>query len=500
VVERLSVVRAVVACARPAAVAAAVAVASCPVLAAGSASAGVGVQAGVGVRPGVGGRASVGGQGLIESISCPSAGNCAVAGSFTSLNRHQVFVVTERRGVWGRAEVVTGPGGPLVSNGMNVSCSSAGNCGGGGAYATSEVASGFVVTEKNGVWGKAEQVRGLAALNGGDNPPSVGPVVCPSAGNCVAGGSYSPVAGRDINDALVVSEKNGIWGKAEEVPGLAALIPPRGSAGIGPITCTSARYCLGIGSYAGRSGAEVPFAVTDRNGTWGRARPIPGIAGYELGSLSWSSAGNCVAAGQYDVTVDRQAPFVIDLASGVWGAPILLSGLDSLPGGGASTAGLGSVSCPSAGNCTAAGGYVDQAGARQPFVSTEKNGVWGQAQVRPGLARLNIGKLAGATLVCRSAGNCSAAGTYSAAKPGVFHEQVFVSTEKNGVWGNATELPGFAALNRGNNTYGVLLSCGAPAYCSLAGSYFTAGGRYEPFVAIQENGIWGKAREVTGFH
>jgi hypothetical protein len=46
-------------------------------------------------------------------------------------------------------------------------------------------------------------------------------VSCASAGNCGAGGFYRDAAG--IDQAWVVSEKNGTWGKAEEVPGTAAL-------------------------------------------------------------------------------------------------------------------------------------------------------------------------------------------------------------------------------------------------------------------------------------
>jgi hypothetical protein len=175
--------------------------------------------------------------------------------------------------------------------------------------------------------------------------------------------------------------------------------------------------------------------------------------------------------------------------------------MGALPGGGAVRATFSSLSCPSPGNCAAAGFYFDQANAVQPFVVTEKNGLWGRAHVLPGLTRLNIGQFALSPLVaCRSAGNCSAAGTYSPAKPPVFRAQVFVSTEKNGVWGKAIELPGFAALNRDGDASYPALSCGAPGYCSLGGGYATADGALEPFLAIQNHGTWGKAREVTGFH
>ena len=44
---------------------------------------------------------------------------------------------------------------------------------------------------------------------------------CASAGNCSAGGYYTDGAGHE--QAFVVSEVNGTWGTAIEVPGTAAL-------------------------------------------------------------------------------------------------------------------------------------------------------------------------------------------------------------------------------------------------------------------------------------
>jgi hypothetical protein len=53
---------------------------------------------------------------------------------------------------------------------------------------------GFVVSEKNGVWGRAVEVPGLAALNKGGNA-GVGSVSCASPGTCAAGGSYADRSG-----------------------------------------------------------------------------------------------------------------------------------------------------------------------------------------------------------------------------------------------------------------------------------------------------------------
>src|SRR5262249_13048757 len=109
-------------------------------------------------------------------------------------------------------------GGFAVIN--SLSCGAAGNCSAGGSYATGPGhRQAFVVSEKNGTWGTAKEVPGTAALNQrGD--AQVNSVSCAAAGECSAGGAY---LGIDTRHAFVVSETNGTWGTAQPVPGTAAL-------------------------------------------------------------------------------------------------------------------------------------------------------------------------------------------------------------------------------------------------------------------------------------
>src|SRR5689334_13114340 len=65
-----------------------------------------------------------------------------------------------------------------------------------------------------GTWGDAKAVA--KGLNRGDEA-QLNSVSCASAGNCSAGGSYTDNA--EEGQAFVVTETNGIWGRAEEVPG-----------------------------------------------------------------------------------------------------------------------------------------------------------------------------------------------------------------------------------------------------------------------------------------
>ena len=72
-----------------------------------------------------------------------------------------------------------------------MSCASAGSCAAGGFYRNGlGNGQGFVVSENNGVWGGAIEVPGLAALDKGQFG-AVSSVSCARTGNCAAGGSYS---------------------------------------------------------------------------------------------------------------------------------------------------------------------------------------------------------------------------------------------------------------------------------------------------------------------
>ena len=53
----------------------------------------------------------------------------------------------------------------------------------------------------------------------------------------------------------MVSEKHGVWGQAEKVPGLAAL-NTHGDAAISSVSCTAAGECSAGGSYIDASGFQ----------------------------------------------------------------------------------------------------------------------------------------------------------------------------------------------------------------------------------------------------
>jgi len=369
-----------------------------------------------------------------------------------------------------------------------MSCASAGNCSAGGHYTDGAAFSSvFVASQVNGRWGTAKEVPGIAALNTGGFA-DIYSASCASAGNCSAGGFYIDSSGH--NQAFVVSQVNGRWGTAKEVPGTAAL-NTGGNAQIDSVSCAKAGDCSAGGFYTDSSSHGQGFVVSQVNGRWGTAKEVPGGG---ISSVSCASAGNCSAGGGLDV---------VSQVNGKWGTAEQVPGLAALNTG---LAGIdpiecdftcdpvaGLLSCASAGNCSAGGFYDDNTGRVQAFVVSQAGGRW--ATAKEVAANLNTAAHAGAgieSVSCASAGNCSAGGVYNLGAG-----QAFVVSEVNGRWDTAKEVPGTAALNTGGNAAVQSLSCASAGNCS-AGGYYTDNFRSpHAFVVSQVNGRWGTAKEVA---
>ena len=376
------------------------------------------------------GTAAPGTGAMIWSVSCASAGNCGAGGSFTagSASSQRAFVVNEVNGTW--SPVVMVPGMAARSGGSaqvnSVSCASAGNCSAGGEYTdTTGAQQAFVVDEANGHWQNAIEVPGTEILNTG-RTASVHSVSCAAPGNCIAGGSY--MQNGLGQQAFVASEVNGAWHTAELVPGSAKLNKGGGGV-ITSVSCTAPGNCGAGGSYNDASGASQALVVTQVNGVWRSAIEVPGTQALNKGGnatvnkVSCPSTGNCTAVGAFAVgPYPRQQAFVVSEVNGTWGTAVVLPGTKALNYGGSATA--KSVSCASPVSCVAAGTYTDRSGHTQAFVAAEMNGTWRKAIEAPGSAALNDGSTPDlAEVSCGAAGNCSAVGGYTDASR---HHQAFV--------------------------------------------------------------------------
>src|ERR1022692_4476195 len=395
-----------------------------------------------------------------------------------------MFAASQRHGRWGTAIEV--PGLAALNKGGNagvisVSCASAGNCAAGGLY-TNQAGNpqGFVAAERTGRWGNAVEVPGLAALDT-DGYSGVSSVSCGAAGNCAAGGYYQDRHG--LQQGFVAAERNGHWGRAVEVPGLAAL---GGDAQVNSVSCAPAGNCAAGGDNTDASGNSHGFVASKQHGRWGKAIEVPGLAtlntgGYaQVWSVSCAPAGSCAAGGYYSEPHSEQG-FVAAERNGRWGTAIKVPGLAALNKGREAQVDL--VSCGSAGNCAAGGYYSYGQIGRRGFVASERNGRWGTAVEVPGLAALDTDGYSGVTSVsCASAGSCAVGGYYT------FHggeQGAFVASERNGRWAKAIKVPGLAALSKGGDVGVSEVSCPPAGNCAAGGGYTDRRGHGQGFVVSQ---------------
>jgi hypothetical protein len=316
---------------------------------------------------------NTGGEASVGTVSCASPGNCAVGGTFLGDgDQFQAFLVTLSNGQWAKAILAPGTvalnvGGLAEVDAM--SCRKAGDCSAAGFYRpSSTTGSIFVITEENGNWAKpAIEVPGLAHLN---VDGLVGRVVlsCGSAGNCVVGSSYRDARGHD--QAFLATQKDDHWNNAAEARGTGAL-NSGGSAQVTAIKCPSAGHCVAGGPYLGTTTHYQLFLITERNGTWGSAEPMPGIRSHNLGtstqlySISCNSVGNCSAGGYYENAAFREFAFVITESGGHWDTLTEVPGIGTLSPGGDS--GIDQLSCPSSGGCVGVGYATSAAGKSEAF-------------------------------------------------------------------------------------------------------------------------------------
>jgi hypothetical protein len=233
-------------------------------------------------------------------------------------------------------------------------------------------------------------------------------VSCAAPGSCAAGGNYyADTTGH--RQAFVVGERKGRWGTARRVAGNLNI---GASALVDTVSCGSAASCSAGGQYRDGKDNQQAFVVSEVNGTWAAAREVAGRLNTNgtasVASVSCASAGSCSAGGDYDY--DYPWGFVVSEKNGAWGGSINVPGLGALA---FRYTDVFSVSCASAGNCLAGGDY-ETSGGSQGFVVSQQNGAWGNAVAVPGLSALNKGHSAWVSSVsCAPAGSCAAGGTYS---------------------------------------------------------------------------------------
>lgn len=241
------------------------------------------------------------GKGTVTAVSCASPGNCAVVGQYTDASSvTRAFTADERGGVWFAAHPVPGPLTAGTAALSSVSCDAPGDCVAGGYYKAAAGNEAFVVREKNFTWGAATELAGTGALNkGGD--ARVTSVSCRAPANCSAGGHYTDAGHHQ--QAFVAAQHAGLWAKAVEVPGLASR-NAGGMAEVTSLSCASAGNCAAGGYYSPKANARDAFVASERNGSWQGAQLPRGAAApsgldTRVLSVSCPAVSYCGAIGLY---------------------------------------------------------------------------------------------------------------------------------------------------------------------------------------------------------
>jgi hypothetical protein len=386
---------------------------------------------------------------IVEQVACVSAKICAAYG---------LSLYSEQGGKWKAVAVPALPhtGGPNL---RSIACPAAGRCEVVGLAGVQHL---VAVTEHGSQW----RSTGLTLP---DNAPPIKPpsgpypfasgVSCPAAGTCTAVGHYD--AADHTTHALLITEHDGAWGAGTDVP-----LPPDASTNFPPpdsqffaggflnlVSCPSAGSCTTVGSYTRKPfEAAYPWELDKTGGTWSGAHGLQLPAG---------AATN----------------------------------VDSRGGGGSPFLGFSGLSCPSAGNCTAVGGYVDKHGNFQGGIFTERDGDWSTGIEAP--VPVNAGPNTDpmelnnplTSVSCAAPADCAAVGWYTRRQSRTQHGLLLA--EHQGKWkASAISLPKGAAAPGG--VFLTSVSCRSQGNCVAVG-YYSGHGKTHGLIVRERGGKWERA-------
>jgi hypothetical protein len=240
--------------------------------------------------------------------------------------------------------------------------------------------------------GAALTAAGSAAARKAGVSDSFSAVSCPSRRMCVAVGGF--LAERWTGHRWVrmrLAQPAGITG-----------------ASLYGVSCSSARACTAVGSGVGSDNAAAPFAERWNGRRW-RVQTISAsvTSGVPLAAVSCGSKTSCTAVGYYDFNdISFATQTLVEHWDGTGWAE------QPTPPAGDAGSDLTSVSCPSAGTCTAAGYYIDdgdEGPGAAPLAMRWQAGTWA-IQPTPGNALGNT--ITGLSAVsCPTATACIAVGS-----------------------------------------------------------------------------------------
>jgi hypothetical protein len=221
-------------------------------------------------------------------------------------------------------------------------------------------------------------------------------VSCTAPTGCTAAGYSTDTFG---NQSTLAERWNGTSWTIQSTPS------PSGRDILFGVSCTSATACSAVGTTQNALGLEVTLAERWNGTTWS-IQPTPNPKGATLSTLTGVSCQSttpvCTAVGY----VINSAGTYATLAEHWNGVSWAIQPTPNPTG--ATSSSLNGTSCPSANACTAAGTYIDSAGAAKTLAEHWNGVSWAiQPTPNPTGTRIQVGGVS-----CTSATVCTAAGNY----------------------------------------------------------------------------------------
>ncbi|HEY2443265.1 MAG TPA: hypothetical protein VGI31_09040 [Streptosporangiaceae bacterium] len=269
-------------------------------------------------------------------------------------------------------------------------------------------------------------------------------VSCTSAAFCMAVGQ------------TVVSETSGAQPLSETWDGTAWAIQPvpdppgGGSVGLAGVSCTSATFCMAVGTSVENQGPEETLAEIWDGSTWTIAPTADGFANASFNGVSCPSPATCIAVGRYVGTAGIE-PLAESWNGSNWSTQPVPS-----PAGAGGL--LSAVSCSSATACTTVGFYFSS--PTTTALIDRWNGTRWKEQTDPG-RDIPVG------VSCPTARNCTSVGLANPSAPAPTAESW---NPASGWTIDATAVPGRAAASRLQ-----AVSCLSPANCTATGYFDNKG-------------------------
>lgn len=324
---------------------------------------------------------------------------------------------------------------------------------------------------------------------GSDNFTSLFGVSCASAADCTAVGSQSD-SGLDTGPP-VAERWNGSGWALQSTP--SPLISR--SAALSAVSCSSGTGCTAVGNYGpdvGFVGSGQVRALAERwsGTTWSIQAAGNGVGATStvLNSISCTSSSACMAIGGY-LDAERTIAFARQWDGAGWKIQTLPrpAGATSIGLGGVScnyatacTATGSGVSCTSASSCTAVGWYRIHGGRQRPVAERWNGSAW-SIQAVPIPARATNSFLT--SVSCTSATGCTAIGGYDTPRS---RPQPLAERWNGSTW----SIQAIPSRPGATDTDLASVSCTSRNFCTAVGVYERRPGRQRTLAESWNGSTW----------